>query len=109
MPTPEGDIKKKVLAYLRSRGHWVLPHATVGIFYARIGKHKKTNPDSCTRGEPDILVFAKSSPISPIWLELKSSRGRLSPDQLLFVEKAIEWGHEYLIVRSVVDCEKFGL
>jgi hypothetical protein len=109
MATPEGKIKNEVLDYLRRRGHWVLPHPTTAVYDSKIGQYRAFNPNNGTRGEPDLLVFSKSSPISPIWIELKTPRGRLSADQVLFRDRAQLWGHEHLVIRSVQDCVDAGL
>jgi hypothetical protein len=63
-----------------------------------------------TAGEADILCFAKSSPISPIWIELKKpGKHRLDPDQALQRKMVQSMGHEYLVADGVQDCIDFGL
>lgn len=107
--TAEGKVKNEVIKYLRDRGHWVLPHPTTAVYDDILGTYRAFNQNSGTRGEPDLLVFPKSSPISPTWIELKSEKGRLSADQVLFRDRALLWGHEHLVVRSAQDCRDAGL
>jgi len=63
-----------------------------------------------TAGEADLQVFPKSSPLSPVWIELKKpGKHKLDPDQVLQRAKVIDMGHEYLIVDGIQDCIDYGL
>lgn len=38
-----------------------------------------------------------------LWIEVKSPRGKQSPEQMLFQKQAEEFGHYYLLARSATD------
>jgi len=108
--TPEQLVRQAILKYLRHNGHLVLPHRTTAAYDPRRGQYLQMNTDYGTPGESDLLVFAKSSPISPIWIELKKpGKRRLDPNQILFKELVTEWGHEFLVVNCVEDLTAVGL
>jgi hypothetical protein len=109
MSTPEERVKSAVMDYLWKKGHLVLPHKTQATYDTKLGIYRKPSAKTLTPGESDLLVFAKSSPISPIWIELKAKKGTLRPDQRLFKDMVEEWGHEYAVVRSVDDLIALGL
>lgn len=105
-------VRPAVIEYLTDRGHWVLPHRTEGKLVTRGGKtfYQELGKLWGTVGEADLLVFAKSSPISPIWMELKKpGKHKIDPKQVEFRERAFLWGHEYVVVDGVEDCKKLGL
>jgi hypothetical protein len=102
-------VRRAVVDYLRKRGHTVYPHDTRARMMKN-GMFAKFNPYYATKGEADLQVFPKSSPISPIWIELKRpGKHKLDPDQVLQRAKVIELGHEYIVVDGIEDCKKYGL
>jgi hypothetical protein len=55
-------------------------------------------------------VFSKSSPISPIWMELKEPGERkIDHNQKIFRAIVQDMGHEYVVVNCVQDCIDLGL
>ena len=61
---------------------------------------------SRNKGMADIhatLILA-GIPIS-VWLEVKTKRGKLSPNQLLFKDSVEAFGGFYYVVRSIEDVE----
>lgn len=54
------------------------------------------------KGAFDVLVIWASK---TVWIELKSAKGRLTPDQHRFAEAAILAGHNTFICRSVESVE----
>lgn len=53
------------------------------------------------RGTPDLLIVGTHSP--PVWLEVKTEKGRVSPEQDAFLAAARERGEHTAIVRSIDD------
>lgn len=109
----DNKVRPEVIDYLRSRGHTVFPHETKAGLTVRGGKvFYKQDPDGYFRtiGESDLLVFSKSSPISPIWMELKKpGKRKIDPAQVIFRDIARDMGHEYVVVNCVQDCKDLGL
>lgn len=100
----EAKIHSAILAYLE----WVLPGALIhhspneiglsGIDVARqIAKAKANGTKS---GWPDFEVVL---PGRVIWLEVKTSIGRLSPAQKAIHERIAKMGHSVAVVRSIDD------
>ena len=106
-------VRPAVIDYLRKRGHTVLPHETKASLVKRGGKvFYLPDPNGYFRtpGESDLLVFSKSSLISPIWMELKEPGERkIDPKQKVFREIVKDMGHEYVVVNCVQDCVDLGL
>ena len=61
---------------------------------------------STNKGMADIhaTVLVGKIPIS-VWLEVKTKRGKLSPNQLLFKDSVEAFGGFYYVVRSIEDVE----
>lgn len=55
-------------------------------------------------GSPDLIIFVKGG--RNIQVELKSSTGKQSPDQIIWEKTATNLGHNYYIVRSVEELAK---
>lgn len=53
-------------------------------------------------GMPDILCFYKGI---PVMIEVKSAKGRLSPEQKKMHERLIDHGCQVVVCRSVKDAE----
>lgn len=105
---PEQKTRKEVLAYLRKRGHHVFPIDTRARTNAR-GMYVTFNADYGTKGCADLLTFHKSSPISPVWMELKrAGKTRIDADQILFRDRVRLLGHEYAVVNSEKDLVDLG-
>lgn len=65
-------------------------------------------PKYCRRGVPDIILLEPQTGRF-IGLEVKTDKGKLSPEQERFQEDVKSTGAEYWIVRSIDDIEKLGL
>jgi hypothetical protein len=99
MAQPETRLQKRCRmfldAYLAPPSHW-----------SSVGRERKQSPRQgqeqnargFKRGLPDIMVWVQS-----YWLgvELKSDKGRMTPDQYAFQAKMAALGHGYAVVRSV--------
>ena len=86
----EKDLQRACEAFLRARGCIVfhMPgRAAIGNF----------------RGWPDITALAPGGKL--LLIELKSPRGKLSPLQTKFVERAARIGHIVHVCRSMAEVE----
>lgn len=58
-------------------------------------------------GAADILALPKANhrvlSLMPAWIEVKTSTGRQSPEQINFQAFVEEMGHKYLLARSIDD------
>lgn len=87
MANPEHEAQKQVVEYLR----WV------GVSFAAIPNGAKRSfkqaswlkAEGLTKGAPDIVIFSKPprSSCVGVVVEMKSEKGRLSPEQVTFLDK----------------------
>lgn len=59
-------------------------------------------------GLGDLVIFYRERGIHPprsstLWIELKSDRGRQSPEQITFMNEVQQLGHYYRLCRSIND------
>ena len=81
----ERIIEKRIIAYLRGKGY----------------KCGKTTPETggWNVGCPDIVCYAKS-----LWyIEVKTPKGKQSPEQIEFQKMCESIGIKYIVARSVRD------
>jgi hypothetical protein len=99
MATPEGKIQLAICRHLRERGFlfWRFSPQT---YNAKLGIHYKH--EYIPNGLPDIMVLTNKL----IGLEVKTAKGKVSPNQLVMQKRFELLGHQYHVVRSVDDVIK---
>lgn len=55
------------------------------------------------KGAADILAFPLQLASGVLWIEVKTAKGILSPEQLSFHKRVREYGHDYLVARDWND------
>lgn len=102
--TPEGLVQNAICAFLDTRTDlffWV--SKTQGTFdptrktFRRMGKWNR-------KGVPDITAVLDDGRM--LLIEVKSAKGRVSPEQKAFHEKARIMGALVIVARSVDDVKK---
>jgi hypothetical protein len=109
----EADIKRAVEDYLQygqNQGKWVFLRLNSGEFIEVRGKTRR-RIKGCPKGTADFLVITKGEicllpKCCCIFIEVKSSTGRQSPEQKNFEYLVEVQGAEYYIVRSVEELQK---
>lgn len=89
--------RQKMLTYWRQN--------TGGLYDPTRGVRRKM-PAHSKKGVPDILVIKKGQFIG---LEVKSEKGRQSPEQKLFELYITENGGRYHVVRSLKEVQALGI
>lgn len=56
-------------------------------------------PSDCSKCHAPLI----SDELSVLWIEVKSPKGRQSPEQVSFQKQVEEKGHHYLIAKSISD------
>ena len=98
MKHKEADLQKQIVALLR--------HNDIPVFAVRNERNEgmadaiRSQQMGRVKGAPDLI--AGKDGVS-YWLELKTDKGRQSPEQKCFEELAPQFGAKYLIVRSTND------
>lgn len=106
MSTPEGKLQLEIMKYLRKQGYlfWRFSPQT---YNAKLGIHLKH--EYIPSGLPDIMLIHKEK-YGQLWgLEVKTEKGKPSPDQLLMQRLFALSNAEYHFVRSVEEVKKLGL
>src|SRR5256885_69646 len=99
MAAKETEIQAAILDYLAMRGHFVIRLNNQPIFDPTRKIFRKL-PKHTPKGLADILVIRKGQ---PVFVEVKSEKGKPSQDQLDFGRDAFLAGGMYLVARSIDD------
>ena len=97
----EIDIQKEILDYLWRQDIFCWRNNSVGLFDPIRGIVRKPNKYQLL-GVSDILGSYKGKPLA---IEVKSATGKLSENQVKFLDKAISEGWIAFTARSVEDVE----
>jgi hypothetical protein len=65
----------------------------------------KLKAEGVRRGIPDLFLPYPANGLHGLYVEVKTDKGRLTPEQAEFMAYAIERGYGYKVVRS---CQEFG-
>jgi len=103
MATPEGMIEKSILRYLSARSVFAFKIKSMGTFDPTRKVFRKPSP-LYRKGVSDILGIYNGVPIA---IEVKSPKGRVSPDQESFLKDFVAAGGRALVARSVEHVAKF--
>lgn len=97
---PERTVHKQIIKYLRD-GSYTFFH----IQNERVNLTKMQMINryqmGVVAGAPDICILLKNG--KSLFVEVKSTIGRISPAQKIFHKRIIELGHEIIIARTIVD------
>jgi hypothetical protein len=94
-PVKESDIQRSLLQFLSLKKIF---HFRVHQSNARASGNKVIHTAVHTRGVPDIILVIDGKFIA---VEVKTLRGRLSPDQEIFKKNCEVNNAEYWVIRSV--------
>ena len=97
-PLSEADIMRQIMVALSADGHFVA-RANVGLFFTADGRPVKTG---LPKGFSDLFGH-RASDVRAFYLEIKTTTGRASKEQLAFIEAMKKRGALAAIVRSVED------
>lgn len=105
----EKDIQRNICEYLFDLKHYFgWRQNNTPIFQMDKGKARfRSMPKYSIKGVPDIILMLKDGRI--VFIEVKREKGVLSSDQVLFQEKCLKLGFEYLVAKSLDDVIEYGL
>jgi len=106
MPTPETKLLGECWDYLLLKGHFVLRYNNIAVYDRANNFYRKNR--YMTPGVSDLIVIPKNDN-QPIFIELKSAKGRLSTDQQMFRRYCDDHAVEYEVVRSLDELIALGL
>ena len=103
MRQEEHNIQVAIVQYLRLRGFEVFAIPNGGRRDAVTGA--KLKAEGVTAGAADLIILLPIGNV--LFVEVKTAKGRQSPEQKAFQERVESLGFSYVIWRSVEDAEKF--
>ena len=98
----ETEVQAAIMRYLKLKGYDVWRHNQGGIPTGR-GGFRAFNG---RKGLPDIMGFmplGKLGKPQMLFIEVKTPKGRVSPEQAAFIQTATDHGHLAFVARSVKD------
>lgn len=98
MSTPEQKVMKDVVKWLNSKKIFWINIKTMGTWDGKLGIYRQS--PYTLRGTSDLLILYQAQ---PIFIELKTTKGKQSADQKLFQKMIENEGCEYHVVRKVED------
>jgi hypothetical protein len=101
MATPEGRIQAAILTKLKKAGVFCWRNNNTATYDAKLGIYRAFNG---TKGVSDIIAVLPGG--QACFIEVKTPKGRQSPDQILFQKRVECLGARYVLARSVSDVEK---
>ena len=110
LTSTESETQKAIMDYLAARRIFAL-RLNTGTF--QNGK-RFIRAHSAGAGAADILAFPTVARefyfelefIIPLWIEVKSAKGKQSAEQKSFQQKVLSEGHLYCLARSVEDVDR---
>jgi hypothetical protein len=97
----EKIIQKNILSFLREVGIEAWPNKTQGTYDPVKNIYRKPIDNFTIRGVPDIIGYLPHGQF--LGIEVKSVKGRLSPEQKLFIDKAAKHNTVVFVARSVTQ------
>lgn len=97
----EKEIQNQILEYLYNRGIFCWRQNTIGVFDERRGCYIKNRSRFAIKGVSDILGVLPKGRILAI--EVKSRKGKVSPEQEEFLKKVLQQGGVAILARSLED------
>lgn len=102
MSEKESDIQRSIIDYLTLKRHFFWRNNS-GSFKTERGGFYSFG----AKGSPDIFVLTQGGFL--VQLEVKTKKGRQSPEQKEWQRRSEELGAEYYVVRSIEDVQTIGL
>ena len=103
MRQEDHNIQGAIVQYLRLRGFEVFAIPNGGRRDAVTGA--KLKAEGVSAGAADLIILLPIGNV--LFVEVKTAKGRQSPEQKAFQERVESLGFNYVIWRSVEDAEKF--
>ena len=103
-PIPESVTQSLIIAWLRTRGVFCFRVNTTGVWDENLKRHRVLNGIGALKGVSDILGVLKDGRFLAI--EVKSSIGKLSPDQVEFLSKVNQSNGLGIMVRSLIEAKE---
>jgi hypothetical protein len=103
----ESDIVRAICDYLALRKYFFWRQNTAPSVQKSADSWQfRRMPVHAMRGVPDIILIRKDGYF--VGIEVKTDKGRMSPEQLLFAKRSKAIGAEYYVVHSIEEVQALG-
>ena len=99
----ELELQTNIVTYLRLSGVLVFSVPN-GVNISNPVTRKLNKYAGCLSGVSDLIILTKKC---PYFIEIKTKKGRQSPNQKEFQQNIEKLGYTYQIWREIEDAEKF--
>jgi len=109
MQHEEDKIQMMLVAWFRLQYPKILMTISPGGLITNAKSGNKANKMGYSKGTPDLLILQPSGKYHGLLIELKSSKGKASPEQIVWLGKLLEKGYYAHIcigfeeAKSVID------
>jgi hypothetical protein len=98
----ESELELAICHFLRINRVFFWKQPNRGYFDPRLGRYKRDLNPYTVKGVPDLILIMAGHFVG--W-EIKTEKGRQSPDQKEFEERVKNAGAFYFVIRSVEEAE----
>lgn len=99
----EKDIQREILQFLKGKPGYYWRNQSGGVFDPKRGIFLANNSEFSPKGVSDILGICDGRLIA---IEVKNAKGKVSPEQVQFIERITAHGGVAFVARSVQDVEE---
>lgn len=99
----EKEIENEILAYLWSVRIFAWKNQSIGVYDPKRQIFRKSRNPFHIKGVSDIIGVYRGKMLA---IEVKSKKGRISPEQVDFLKKVINSGSIAFVARSVEDVKR---
>lgn len=111
MSTPEGEIQNKICEYFSKKGYFFMRLNNAPVHDQKLnngyGGYRSQGKWSHP-GKPDLLLINREKYGLAVFFEVKTLKGRQSPDQKMFEKRCYSNNCEYYVVRSLEEVKALG-
>jgi hypothetical protein len=99
----ESTIENQILTWLYYQKIWAWKNPSAGYYDQKAGRFRKHVSLFAINGVSDIVGVCRGR---PLFIECKADKGRLTPDQKAFLERATREGALAFVARNISDVER---
>lgn len=104
----ESQIQSEILKYLQSKGYFYWRNNNGAVYDAKMNNgYGGYRAHVGMKGVPDIIMIGTKGQF--IGIEVKTPKGKMSADQILFQRRCKRKGAKYYVATSVDDLKEVGL
>jgi hypothetical protein len=104
MAQAEYIIQREFVKYMKLQHPKVLFCASAGGLQTSLNQGQKMKAAGYRKGFPDMAVLEPVGAYKGLFIEIKAAGGRISPEQLAWVQKLNERGYYATVCKGLGEC-----